>query len=76
MKIKKGTPAKGIFDYLNNIDRLCSEINQGSTVEEFMNIDFLMKALSIRAAYQVRDVLTKLSDKKIKKKIALNDLYA
>ena len=33
-------------------------------------------ALSIRAAWVIRDVLKKLSDKKVPKKVLLNDKYA
>jgi acyl-CoA oxidase len=76
VKIQKGVPAKGIFAYLNNIERLCTEVNQGLTIENFTDIKFLQNALSVRAAFMVRDVLTKLKDKSIKKKIKVNDLYA
>lgn len=76
VKISKGQPAEDYFAYLNNIDKLCSETSQNLKEEDFLDINFLEKCLSIRAAWIIRDVTVKLSDKKIKKKIALNDLFA
>jgi len=75
-KIQQKIPAYGVFEYLNHLEALLKEKNSANTVEQFLDIKFLEKALSIRAAYWVSDVLKKLSQKGMKKKTAMNDLYA
>lgn len=45
-------------------------------MEDFESIDHLDKAMSIRAAWVVRDFLKKISDKNTPKKILLNDKHA
>ena len=56
-KIQKGLPAKGIFSYLNDIEKLCSMKRTVTTVDEFMNLQHLDDALAVRAAFKVRDVI-------------------
>lgn len=75
-KIKKGTPSYGYFKYFNDVDKLCGLKTQVKTASEFANLDHLDTALAVRAAWMVRDVLHKLSDKKTPKKVLMNDLYA
>ncbi len=75
-KINQKIPAYGIFEYLNHLESLLKEKNAVNTKEQFLDAKFLEKALSIRAAYWVADVLKKLSQKGMKKKTAMNDLYA
>lgn len=75
-KIQQGKPSEGYFKYFNNVETLCSLKAQVKTEEEFFSLDHLDTALSIRAAWVIRDVLKKLSDKKTPKKVLLNDKYA
>jgi hypothetical protein len=74
--IATGKVATGIFSYLNDIDQLCSLKSTVKTVDDFLVLDHLDKCLAIRAAFIVRDVVKKLAKKDIKKKVAINDLYA
>jgi hypothetical protein len=74
--IATGKPADGHFSYLNEIEKLCNLKSSAKTIEEFSNLDHLDTCLAIRAAHIVRDVVKKLSKKDIKKKVAINDLYA
>jgi hypothetical protein len=74
--IATGKLATGIFSYLNDIDSLCSLKSTVKTVDDFLVLDHLDKCLAIRAAFIVRDVVKKLAKKDIKKKVAINDLYA
>lgn len=75
-RIAKGKPAKGVFSYLNDLDKLCSIKSSATTVEQFSELDHLEKALAIRAAMIVRSVMKKLAQPNIKKQVLLNDLYA
>lgn len=76
LNIATGKPSDGIFTYLNNIDKLCSMKSSVTTVKAFSDLEHLDKCLAIRAAHIVRDVVKKLAKKDIKKKVAINDLYA
>lgn len=75
-KIKKGIPAYSFFSYFNHLDKLCSLKDQVKTINEFLDIEHLDRALSIRAAWVVRDVLKKMSEKDVPKKVLMNDKYA
>jgi hypothetical protein len=76
ISIATGKAAKGIFSYLNEIDQLCSLKSTVKTVDEFLELGHLDKCLAIRAAFIVREVVKNLAKKDIKKKVAMNDLYA
>jgi len=75
-KIGKGIPSYGYFKYFNDLEKLCNLQTQVKTEAEFFDIDHLDTAMAVRAAWMVRDVLAKLSDKKTPKKVLMNDLYA
>lgn len=49
-RIAKGRPSKGIFRYLNDIDKLVLEKSNAQTIEEFSDLDHLDKALAVRTA--------------------------
>lgn len=75
-KIAKGTPSYGWFRYFNDVEKLVQIKTQVKTKEQFFDLDHLDTALAVRAAWMVRDVLQKLSDKKTPKKVLMNDVYA
>ena len=62
-KIQQGKPAEGYFAYFNKVEELCARKDQAKTKEVFYDMDHLDAALSIRAAWVVRDVLKKLSNR-------------
>ncbi len=39
--IEKGKPSKGIFTYLNEIEKLCGLKSGAKTVDEFLDINHL-----------------------------------
>lgn len=55
----------GIWDYLNNIEKLTASnaFPKAGTVADFSDIDHLIRALQIRAAWAVQIVATLLSVK-------------
>ncbi len=75
-KIMAGKKATGIFEYLNDIDKLCNLKQQAKTLEAFLNLSHLETCLAVRAAWIVRDVMVKLQTKDVKKKTLINDIIA
>lgn len=76
LAIAKGKPARDLFSYLNEIEALCSLKKSAETVDQFLDLNHLEQALSIRAAFSVRDVMQKLKTTKAKRVTAVNDLFA
>ena len=76
MKISLGQPVRGIFSYLNDIQKLNEMKSTVKTVDEFSNIEHLRTCLQIRASLILEDIIKKLAVKDVKKKTLINDLYA
>ena len=75
----KGKPAKGIFAYINKINKLLELRCKATTVEEFLSFDNLSKCLSLRAVFHIKEVLEMIKDSKekgIEEKVWMNELYA
>ena len=75
-KSKKGKPAKGLFSYINDVDKLCAKKSPAKTVESFIKLDHLEECLAVRAAYWIRKVITQINNSKENKKLIYNDIYA
>lgn len=58
------------------MDKLCALKSYVTSVDQFSDLVHLDQCLAIRAAWSVRDTITKLSQKGTKKKVLVNDLYA
>lgn len=74
-KIEQGTPATKPFDYLNNIEQLCSARSTATSIDEFLDLDHLETAVAVRAAFRVRGLFKKWSASSAKKVTKLNDLF-
>ena len=75
MKVAKGTPAPGVFKYLNEIDALCNLKSSVTTVDQFLEIGHLENCLAVKAAYMVKDVSRKMASAKEKKIIKVNEMF-
>ena len=76
-KVFNGKTPKGHFEYLAKIDELLlAGQNGGTTVAEVSTLDYIEKALAMRAAYEVTEVHKLISSDEAPKNVKENEIYA
>lgn len=75
-KISKGQKVTGLLSYLNDIDTLLAAKGPTPSLESVSDIDFLDKALAIRAANAVKRTTDKIKNSTENKKTLHNDIVA
>ena len=77
-KVFNGKTPKGHFEYLAKIDELLlAGQNAGTTVADVSTLDYIEKALAMRAAYEVTEVHKLISsDEANPKNVKENEIYA
>lgn len=76
-KIKKGEPHHHLFEYLGKLDHWLTLKNEATTVEQFLDLGHLDRALCIRAAYRVKEVHQNMAEsKEPHKKNRINEIFA
>lgn len=61
---------------MNDIDRLLSLKPAVQSVDKFLDFQHIDEALAVKAAYQIKLLMKKLSSSKDNKVVKINDLYA
>lgn len=78
-QIKKpaaGTQLTGYFTYLNDLDKLVATKCNATKVEEFTQLDTLTLALSVRAAYYIKQTTELMNASTADRRTQNNDLFA
>lgn len=75
-KNAQGKKATGLFSYINDMDRLCSEKSSAKTAAEFASIEHLEHAMSACAAGQLRRVVHAMGNSDAPDKVKINELFA
>jgi hypothetical protein len=74
--IQRGFKPSGIFEYFNLFEELLSAKGQPQSVDDVLCLKFLEKALAIRAAFKVKNTLTKVFTSKESEHEKINSIYA
>ena len=75
-KAAQGKECKTIFSYFNKFDELLSKKSSAKTVEEFLTYDNLFEALSVKAAYSIKETYTMIKATEAPKKTKDNEMFA
>lgn len=72
----KGIPSKGIFAYINKINKLLELRCTATSVDEFLSLENLNNCLSVRAVFHIKEVAELIKDSKVDEKIWMNEMFA
>ena len=74
--LAKGQKCEGYMAYLNDTEKLLSGKSHATTVEEFLQIEHLERALATRAVYQLKDLHHVMSASTATDMEKANDIFA
>jgi len=74
--VRKGKKVVSLFDYINNIEALLKLKSGAKTVEDLLEPEHLLQAMSVRAAFALKRVYDMLDQSDVSEKEKQNDLMA
>ena len=74
-KARSGKKLSFPFTYLNNLHASLNAKNQASSVEDFLNLDILDKALQVRVCNLIMSTMADYEASTASKKVKDNDLF-